>query len=80
MAYLRENVFVDFQGDLSVDKVRELLAGDESRDAKALLARITRDKGTDDMMVALADCLLEVVQAALSDDIMREQLRAYVEA
>jgi hypothetical protein len=80
VAYLRENVFVDFQGDLSVDKVRELLAGDESRDAKALLARITRDKGTDDMMVALADCLLEVVQAALSDDIMREQLRAYVEA
>ena len=80
VAYLRENVFVDFQGDLSVDKVRELLAGDESRDAKALRARITRDKGTDDMMVALADCLLEVVQAALSDDIMREQLRAYVEA
>ena len=80
VAYLRENVFVDFQGDLSVDKVRELLAGDESRDAKALLARITRDTGTDDMMVALADCLLEVVQAALSDDIMREQLRAYVEA
>ena len=80
VAYLRENVFVDFQGDLSVDKVRELLAGDESRDAKALLARITRDNGTDDMMVALADCLLEVVQAALSDDIMREQLRAYVEA
>ncbi len=80
VAYLRDHVFVDFQGDLTAEKVRELLAGDESRDTKALLARIARDKGPNDMMVALADCLLEVVQAALSDEVMREQLRAYVEA
>ena len=80
VAYLRDHVFVDFQGELNVDKVRELLAGDDSRDAKVLLARVTRDKGTDDMMVALADCLLEVVQKALTDEVMREQLRAYVEA
>jgi hypothetical protein len=80
VAYLRDHVFVDFQGELATEKVKELLAGDDSRDAKALLARITRDGGTNDMMVALADCLLEVVQAALSDDVMREQLRAYVEA
>ena len=80
VAYLRDHVFVDFQGELNVDKVRELLAGDDSRDAKMLLARVTRDKGTDDMMVALADCLLEVVQKALTDEVMREQLRAYVEA
>ncbi len=80
VAYLRDHVFVDFQGELDVDKVRELLAGDDSRDAKVLLARVTRDKGTEDMMVALADCLLEVVQNALTDEVMREQLRAYVEA
>ncbi len=80
VAYLREQVFVDFQGELSMEKVRELLAGDESRDAKVLLARLTRDGGTNDMMVALADCLLEVVQRALSDDVMKEQLRAYIEA
>jgi len=80
VAYLREQVFVDFQGELSTEKVRELLAGDESRDAKVLLARLTRDGGTNDMMVALADCLLEVVQKALSDEVMKEQLRAYIEA
>ena len=77
---MRDHVFVDFQGELSMDKVRELLAGDESRDAKVLLARLTRDGGANDMMVALADCLLEVVQNALSDEIMKEQLRAYIEA
>jgi hypothetical protein len=80
VAYLRDNVFVDFQGDLDLDKVRELLAGDDSRDTKALLARLTRDGGTSDMMVTLADCLLEVVQSALTDDVMREQVRAYVDA
>ena len=79
-AYLRDQVFVDFQGELTVEKLRELLAGDESRDAKQLLARVTRDGGSNDMMVALADCLLEVVQNALTDDVMREQLRAYAES
>ena len=80
VAYLRENVFVDFQGDLDLDKVRELLAGDDSRDARALLSRLTHDQGTEDMMVTLADCLLEVVQAALTDDVIRAQVRAYIEA
>ncbi len=80
VAYLRENVFIDFQGDLDVDKVRELLAGDDSRDARALLALLTREGGTSNMMVTLADCLLEVVQAALTDDVLRGQVRAYIEA
>ena len=80
VAYLRDHVFVDFQGDLTIEKVRELLAGDESRDAKNLLSRLTRDGHTNDMMVALADCLLEVVQNALTDEVMREQIRAYTEA
>jgi hypothetical protein len=80
VAYLREQVFVDFQGELTAEKLRELLAGDESRDAKQLLARVTRDGGSNDMMVALADCLLEVVQNALTDEVMREQLRAYAES
>lgn len=80
VAYLRDNVFVDFQGDLDLKKVQELLAGDESREARALLSRLTREGGTSDMMVTLADCLLEVVQSALSDAVLREQIQAYVES
>jgi hypothetical protein len=71
---------IDFQGDLSVAKVRELLAGDESRDAKALLSKLVADRKVEDMMLVLADCLLEPVQKALSDDVMREQLRMYSES
>jgi hypothetical protein len=78
--YLRQNILIDFQGDLSVAKVRELLAGDESRDAKALLTKLVADRKVEDMLVVLADCLTEPVQKALTDDVMREQLRMYSES
>ena len=78
--YLRQNILIDFQGELSVAKVRELLAGDESRDAKALLAKLVAERKVEDMLVVLADCLTEPVQKALTDDVMREQLRMYTES
>ena len=78
--YLRQNILIDFQGELSVAKVRELLAGDDSRDAKALLTKLVADRKVEDMLVVLADCLTEPVQKALTDDVMREQLRMYSES
>jgi hypothetical protein len=71
---------IDFQGDLSVAKVRELLAGDDSRDAKALLAKLVAERKVEDMILVLADCLLEPVQQALTDDVVREQIRMYTES
>jgi hypothetical protein len=68
---------IDFQGDLTVGKVRELLAGDDSRDAKMLLAKLVAENNIEDMVIVLADCLLEPVQRALTDDVMREQIRMY---
>jgi hypothetical protein len=78
--YLRQNVLIDFQGDLSVAKVRELLAGDDSRDAKALLTKLVAERKVEDMLVVLADCLTEPVQKALTEEVMREQLRMYTES
>ncbi len=78
--YLRQKILIDFQGDLSVAKVRELLAGDDSRDAKAILTKLVADRKVEDMLVVLADCLTEPIQRALTDDIMREQLRMYSES
>lgn len=80
IAYLREHLILDFGGDLSVEKVRELLAGDDSRDARTVLAKLVADRSVEDMMLVLADCLLEPVQNALTDDIVREQLRTYSES
>jgi hypothetical protein len=78
--YLRQNLLIDFQGELTVAKVRELLAGDDSRDAKNLLAKLVADRKVEDFMVVLADCLAEPLQQALSDDLMREQIRSYAES
>jgi hypothetical protein len=78
--YLRQHLMIDFQGDLSVGKVRELLAGDDSRDAKQLLAKLVADRSVEDMILVLADCLLEPVQNALTDDVMRENIRMYSES
>lgn len=78
--YLRQHLMIDFQGDLTVAKVRELLAGDESREAKQLLNKIVAEKSVEDMIIVLADCLLEPVQQALTDDVMRENIRMYSES
>jgi hypothetical protein len=80
IAYLRENVMLDFQGDLSVERVRELLSGDDSRDARNLLAKVVSEGKVEDMLLVLTDVLLEVVQTALSDEVMREQLRMYMDS
>jgi len=78
--YLRQHVIIDFQGDLTVAKVRELLAGDDSRDAKTILAKLVADRKVEDMLLVLADCLLEPIQHAMTDEVMREQLRMYSES
>ena len=78
--YLRQNLMIDFQGDLTVAKVRELLAGDDSRDAKNLLAKLVAERKVEDFILVLADCLAEPVQKALTDEVMREQIRMYAES
>ncbi|HEX2685890.1 MAG TPA: hypothetical protein VHN14_04700 [Kofleriaceae bacterium] len=71
---------IDFQGDLTVEEVKELLVGDESRHTKALLAKLVAEQGVENLFLVLADCLLEKVQSALTDDVMNEQIRMYAES
>ena len=49
-------MFLDFQGDISVEKVREFLREDDSREARQLLSKIIEEKGVDDLLNTLADC------------------------
>jgi hypothetical protein len=80
IAYLRENMILDFQGDLTLEMVRDFLKEDNSREARTLLAKLVEERGVSEMMLVLADCLLEVVQERLTDDRIREQLRIYSES
>jgi len=80
IAYLLEHLILDFQGDLSVDQVREFLHGDDSREGRALLAKVVEDGGVNDMMITLADCLQDHIKTGINDENLREQLRTYAES
>ena len=78
--YLLENLYLDFQGDISVDKVREFLREDDSREARALLSKIIEEKGVDELLLALADCLKEQLSRGITEKTVRDQLALYTES
>lgn len=78
--YLLENMYVDFQGEISLDTVRQFLRGDDSREAKALLQKLIEDKGVDDLLITLADVLKDHIRTGVNEQTMREQLSMYAES
>lgn len=78
--YLLDNLYLDFQGDINIETVRGFLREDDGREARALLAKLIEEKGVDDMLITLADCLREHVLASLSEKTVREQLATYAES
>jgi hypothetical protein len=78
--YLLENAYIDFGGDLSMEKVREFLRDDDTREARALLAKLIDDKGVDDLMITIADCLKDHIRVGITEETIREQLSTYSES
>lgn len=78
--YLLENIYLDFQGEITVDKVRAFLREDDSREARQLLAKIIEEKGVDDLLLTLADCLKEHLATGITAETIVEQLRTYSES
>jgi len=78
--YLMDNMYLDFQGDISLETVRGFLREDESREARQLLSKIIEEKGIDDLLITLADCLKEHIQSGVNENIVREQLQMYAES
>jgi hypothetical protein len=78
--YLLDNLYLDFQGEISIDTVRQFLRGDESREAKALLSKLIADKGVDELLLTLADCLKEHIRSGVNEQVLREQLSLYSES
>jgi hypothetical protein len=75
--YLLENLYLDFQGDISIEKVREFLREDDSKESRQLLARLIEENGVNDMLLTLADCLKESIRTGISEKTIREQLAMY---
>lgn len=78
--YLIDNMYLDFQGDISLETVRGFLREDESREARQLLSKIIEEKGIDDLLITLADCLKDHISSGVSDTVVREQLQMYAES
>ena len=78
--YLLENLILDFQGDLTLDRVRDFMRDDDSREGRALLAKLVEDRGVSDMMITLADCLQDYLKSGINDETLREQIRTYAES
>ena len=80
IAYLVENMILDFQGNLTLEMVRDFLRDDESRESRLLLSKLVEDRGVSDMMITLADCLQEALRASVTEEVIREQIRTYAES
>jgi hypothetical protein len=80
IAYLLDNMILDFQGNLTLDMVREFLRDDDSRESRALLSKLVEDRGVSDMMITLADCLQDTIKTGINEEVVREQIRTYAES
>src|SRR3954465_10484944 len=78
--YLLENAVIDFRGEISMEKVREALREDDSREARSLLSKLIDDKGVDDLLITIADCLKDHIRVGITEDTLREQLTMYSES
>jgi hypothetical protein len=78
--FLLQNAQIDFSGEITMEQVRQFLRDDDSREARALLARLIEDKGVDDMLVTVADCLKEYITEGINEETVRAQLAVYGES
>ncbi|HEX3774644.1 MAG TPA: hypothetical protein VHV51_09280, partial [Polyangiaceae bacterium] len=78
--FLFENLYFDFQGEITVEKVREFLREDDSREARQLLSKIIEEKGVDDLLITLADCLKDQIRTGVSEQSIRDQLHIYTDS
>ncbi len=78
--YLIQNMLVDFEGEVTTDGVRAFLREDSGHTAMALLQKIIEEKGIDELLIAIADCLTAEIQKVISTDVIIEHLTSYSES
>lgn len=78
--YLVEHIYIDFEGGITIDQVRQLLREEDSRESRALLSKLIDDKGIDDMMITVAECLKDYLRSGINEDVVAKQLTSYSES
>lgn len=75
--YLLENLYIDFQGDVSMETIKSYLREDDSPEARALLKKIIEEHGVDNLLLALADVLKDRLPTGITEDVVLDELQAY---
>ena len=78
--YLFEHAIIDFEGGITIDEVRDYLRKEDSRESRLLLSKLIEDKGVDDLLLVIADCLKDHISRGISEDTIRAQLGTYAES
>lgn len=78
--FLLKNLYLDFQGDITMEQIRQFLRQDDSREARRVLARILDEKGVDDLLLTLADCLREHLRTGINEEVVHAQLNLYADS
>lgn len=78
--YLIDQMYIDFQGEITIDRVKTFLRDDDGREARALMGKLLEEKAVDDLLITLADCLKENLRTGIKPDVVREQLKIYAES
>ncbi len=78
--YLIENLIFDFEGEVTAEAIRAFLRQDNRPESRALLQKIIEEKGIDDLLIALADCLAADVGTGINTNVVRDHLISYSES
>ncbi len=78
--YLLENLIVDFEGEVNTETVRAFLRQDNKNESRALMQKIIEDNGIEDLLLALADCLVSDLGNGINTDVIRGHLSTYSES
>ena len=78
--YLLENASSTFAAKSPWRRCGKSLREDDSREARSLLSKLIDDKGVDDLLITIADCLKDHIRVGITEDTLREQLTMYSES
>lgn len=78
--YLLDNMYIDFQGDIDLDQVRDFLRKDDSHESRILLHKLNQDGDIDELLITLSDVLKPFMSKGITDQVVREQITEYAES
>ncbi len=77
--YLLEHIQLDFSG-VDFESIQKVLREDRSPLSTQLMTKLIEEKGENDLLLVLADCLKEFIAQGIDNETVKKQLTLYAEA